>query len=124
MSDLRISEHFSIVEIECRCGCGQNFVDTKLFDMLEAFREFAGGKPMITHSGNRCVEHNKRIGGVPKSKHLKGMAWDGHIRDMSIARLHELAKMAYETGVLKGGLGFYPWGIHIDSGRKHTWMGR
>ena len=124
--DLKISDHFSIPEIECRCGCGQNYVDTKLYEILEEFRFFAGRKPMITHCVNRCKEHNDKYlkyGASPKSRHLTGRAWDGHIRGMSISKLHEIAKKAYEENIISGGLGFYTWGIHIDSGRKRTWMG-
>jgi len=120
---MKITEHFSHDEIVCHCGCGQGYIDFALFDMLEEFRKLAGNNPMITHCVNRCITHNKKIGGAKRSKHLSGRAWDGHVSNVQISKLHEIAKHAYETNLLSGGLGIYDWGIHIDTGSKRTWEG-
>ena len=121
---MKPSKHFSLEEITCRCGCGENNIDPKLYEILEEFRVYCGSFPMITHCVNRCKKHNKDVGGVPKSKHIKGHAWDGHIKGMSVSMLHDLAKAAYNIDVISGGLGFYSWGIHIDTGKKRAWMGK
>lgn len=118
---MKVSEHFSIDEIKCHCGCGQKNIDEVLYDILESFRTYAGNLPMITHCVNRCKSHNEKIGGISNSMHIKGHAWDGHIEGMSINRLHSIALQAYKENILPGGLGLYQWGIHIDTGKKRKW---
>ena len=44
---------------------------------LELVRK-ALGKPIIITSGYRCIELNKRVGGVSTSAHTKGLAVDFH----------------------------------------------
>ena len=125
----KVSEHFSLEEIICRCGCGQAYVDPKLFIILEDFRAYLKNEVgmeihLVTHCVNRCVEHNNKFlgqGASPNSRHLKGRAWDGHGKEITIKKLHKLAKKAHKINILPGGLGFYSWGIHIDSGQKRTW---
>lgn len=118
---MKASKHFSLSEITCRCGCGQVIIDKELYIILEAFREHIGNKRMITHCVNRCVLHNDNVGGVSNSKHIPGKAWDGHVHGLDNEKLHEIAKQAYDEDIISGGLGFYSWGIHIDSGKKRTW---
>ena len=120
---MNVSDNFSKNEIECRCGCGQAIIDKNLYKILEAFRSFNGDKRMITHCVNRCPKHNRISDGVKNSKHVTGRAWDGHTHGMSIDDLHKSAQFAYDKGIISGGLGFYSWGIHIDSGKKRTWKG-
>jgi len=120
---MKPSAHFSLEEISCRCGCGQKIVDPALYKILERFRAFIGDRVMTTHCVNRCEVHNADVGGHPNSPHLTGNAWDGHVKTLSIKQLHKKAKEAYEKNILSGGLGFYRWGIHIDSWRKRTWHG-
>jgi len=119
------SAHFSDAEISCRCDCGQAIVNKQLYIILERFRKLLGDVPMTTHCCNRCEKHNEEIvpPGHPKSKHLTGMAWDGHVRKYSNRQLHKLAKEAYKLNIISGGLGLYRWGIHIDSSKKRMWKG-
>ena len=123
------SEHWSLEEITCRCGCGQAFIDKKLYIILEDFRVFVASEigyevSLVTHCVNRCVEHNNKFlsqGASPNSLHLKGRAWDGHGKGISLRKIKKLAKKAYKQNIISGGLGLYSWGIHIDSGNKRTW---
>lgn len=117
----KVSEHFSLSEATCHCGCGQATIDKKLYEILELFRSYIGDKPMITHCINRCQKHNKNVGGVKNSQHVGGHAWDGHVAGLTTKELHELALSAYKNNILPGGLGLYDWGIHIDSGKKRKW---
>lgn len=47
----------------------------KVVFMLDAARPIVG-KPLRIPSGYRTPEHNKRVGGAPKSAHLDGLAVD------------------------------------------------
>lgn len=120
---MKLSKHFDKeTEWMCKCGCEQCFVNRPLLAMAEKFREFVD-KPVIVHCVNRCEKHNDNVGGARNSLHLKGIAMDCHVRDMSVRELHKIAQMLHtEDGLFWGGLGYYPsWGIHFDVGRFRTW---
>jgi len=55
-------------------GSGQ-FMDETFLSMLEQARAEAN-IPFIINSGYRTQKHNKKIGGVKSSSHLKGLAAD------------------------------------------------
>ncbi len=55
-------------------GSGKNMNEEFLY-MLDAARKIYG-KPMRVNSGYRTEEHNKKVGGVSSSSHLKGLAAD------------------------------------------------
>ena len=109
---MKISEHFNDIESRCRCGCGQNIVIPELVSVLEAIRMLSG-RPVIIHCWNRCANHNERVGGVPNSQHITGMAADFHIRNMSIKELHEFILNMHEDKIIPH-VGFYDWGCHVD----------
>ncbi len=73
MGDL--SKNFSKSEFECKCGCGSAKVDPLLIETLQRVRD-AAGSPLMVNSGVRCPAHNKKVGGVPNSQHLRGTAAD------------------------------------------------
>lgn len=50
--------------------------------LLEPLRACCGNKPMHILSGYRCVELNKRVGGVSRSQHLTGEAADIYMADL------------------------------------------
>jgi uncharacterized protein YcbK (DUF882 family) len=123
---MKVSKHFTKEEITCRCGCNQAIIDIDLYEILESFRSYLRDKcgfevRLITHCVNRCVDHNRDVGGVDGSHHVVGSAWDGHGSNISNLKLRRLAKKAYKENIITGGLGFYKWGIHIDSSNKRTW---
>ena len=76
MHSENITEHFTKREMACKCGCDKIEYDPKLLVKLEIVRYMLGGVPIIINSGYRCVKHNKDVGGVPDSQHLKGKAAD------------------------------------------------
>jgi hypothetical protein len=146
----RISKHFIREEVVCRCGCGLDYVYIPFFEnMLEPFRavareEFSEYSVMSTHCVNRCLKHNKAVGGTDEvigkyhkvSFHVPVYvdavtgqlvkrdinAWDGHITRADIQDQHLLAlKHHSREGILNGGLGLYDWGIHIDNGPFRSW---
>ncbi|KUK99309.1 MAG: Peptidase M15A [Parcubacteria bacterium 32_520] len=94
-------------------------IDFRLVDMLEILRKKIGDKPIIVNSGYRCVEYNQKVGGVPESYHLYGMAADVRVPGVAPA---ELLAYAEEVGFL--GLGLYDTFCHLDIRYNYTrWEG-
>ena len=71
---------FKEKELCCKC-CGQlppfarENIEALVENVLDPLRE-RYGKPIIVNSGYRCPKHNKEVGGVKNSQHLKGEAAD------------------------------------------------
>lgn len=84
-------------------------LDFRLLELLEILRGKIGHKPIIVTSGYRCEEYNKKVGGVPRSYHLLGMAADIKVPGMQPA---DLITHAEEVGFL--GLGLYKTFCHLD----------
>lgn len=105
-----LNEHFHRAEFECQCGCGQCGVDVELLTALTKLRKHLNTPVHIT-SGNRCVSHNKIIGGAPDSKHTKGIAADFKCRDFSP---REIADILEEWFPDKYGIGVYSTWVHLD----------
>ena len=67
-------------EFVCRC-CGElppfarANLEALVNEVLDPLRE-AYGKPIVVNSGYRCPKHNKEVGGVNGSQHMKGEAAD------------------------------------------------
>lgn len=72
MGDL--SPHFSRAEFACH-HCGKVELDRTLVARCELLRAMVG-KPMRIVSGYRCPEHNRAVGGAPRSYHRLGQAVD------------------------------------------------
>ena len=76
----QVSENFKRSEFECPCGCGFAAVDVVLLKTLENFRAFLNEEQckvrIIILSGCRCFTHNAKVGGAPKSYHLRGLGVD------------------------------------------------
>lgn len=73
-------KHFNKNEFACKCGgryCGGFPVEIsrRVVGVLDTIREYTG-KPVVVSSGVRCKNHNKSVGGVENSYHLKGRAAD------------------------------------------------
>lgn len=72
--------YFKESEFACRC-CGQlppsvrENVETLVQAVLDPARQVYGG-PVYVNSGYRCAKHNREVGGVPASQHLRGEAAD------------------------------------------------
>ena len=64
-------EEFDSPDIQ---GSGQ-LMDPKLLNMIDEAREIYG-KPIHVNSGYRTEAHNRKVGGVSSSSHLKGLAVD------------------------------------------------
>jgi len=77
------------------------------------------GLPLRVLSAFRSQPYNSSIGGSRQSLHLQFMALDLSPPPGKVKKLHEAA--AAFGGI--GGLGFYPWGIHVDSRRGRARWG-
>lgn len=71
---------FAEKEFKCRC-CGQlppsvrENIQALVDNVLDPARQAFGG-PVYVNSGYRCEKHNKGVGGVANSQHMKGEAAD------------------------------------------------
>ena len=97
----------------CRCGkCEMPAeVEGNLMALVENVLEPAReklGLPIIVNSGYRCERHNKAVGGVANSQHLRGEA-----ADIRCADNKRLAKIIVEAGRFDQ-LIIYPTFIHVS----------
>jgi len=89
----------------------EGFIDSNLVLKLEKLREAVGFKLIIT-SGFRSEKKNKEVGGAKDSLHLKGLAVDIAIENISPSVLYQLIKNAFMirfTGII-----VYPKHVHLD----------
>lgn len=96
-------KHFNINEFESPDlkGSGQ-YMKSEFLDMLDSARELAG-IPFVITSGYRTPEHNKNVGGVSSSSHLKGWAADISCID-SVSR-HKIITSLLRSGFNRIGVG-------------------
>jgi uncharacterized protein YcbK (DUF882 family) len=115
---MKVSKYFEQKEFDCNCGCSQTVHNTELFAVLDDVREHFG-VPVIINSGKRCEAYNKKVGGVPKSQHVEGIAADIVVRGVSPDKVHAYLIGKYPT---KYGIGKYNSFTHIDVRRiKARW---
>jgi len=116
-----ISKNFDKSEFVCKCGCGKYNLNPVLLDALQRLRDYIG-YPIYINSGCRCEKHNKVVGGVKNSLHVRGKAADIRVDELSP---QELAKSAMEIKEFRdGGIGIYTNFVHVDvRGRKARWRG-
>ena len=80
-------KNFKLSEIKCKCGgkyCNGYPVgfSYELLKQLQNIRNHFN-KPVIITSAIRCTTHNKNVGGVKNSKHIKGTAVDFYVKGIS-----------------------------------------
>ena len=112
MNDFRLTEHFGFFELtrtskaeyqelnrrKALCYTGQ--MRSLCIDLLEPVRAHYG-KPVIIHSGYRCYELNKAVGGNANSQHMLGQAVDFHEQELKIIEVNKRLQKLYnalETG--------------------------
>jgi uncharacterized protein YcbK (DUF882 family) len=116
MGDL--TENFSRHEFACKCGCGFDGIDMDLVRSLQVLRDLlpplANGRRrrIMLNSGCRCEAHNRRSGGSPTSRHLRGQAADIRAEGMKPAELYRYACKVRRFE--RGGIGLYPTFLHVD----------
>ena len=112
---------FKEKEFACKC-CGQlpplarENVKALVSEVLDPVREKLG-MPIVVNSGYRCERHNKDVGGVRNSQHLRGEA-----ADVTCADLPRLKALIIENGKFDQ-LITYPTFLHVSykrtGGNRH-----
>ena len=106
---------FSPAEMACR-HCGEGYHWPRFMDALQDARTRVG-RPFRILSAHRCGLHNARVGGAPRSQHLRlavDIALHGHDR-------HGLQSALSRAGF--SGFGLYKTFIHADLGPARLWYG-
>jgi uncharacterized protein YcbK (DUF882 family) len=110
-ADVKITEHFKVKEFACKDGSPIVFVDEYLAVLLEILRDTIK-KPVIVTSGYRTPEHNKKVGGAKYSFHMRGMAADIIVKDMTPK---EVAKELDKLVPNSCGIIVYKSWVHFDT---------
>ena len=110
--DGRVSKHFRVREFASKDGADKVLIDDDLVTLLENIREAAGGKAVTINSGYRSPAHNKAVGGVANSQHVKGTAADIVVEGTDPLTVGQIAE--YLLGD-RGGIGVYQTFTHVDT---------
>ncbi len=108
--------YFEMKEFACKC-CGQlppsaeQNLQALVEHVLDPARERLG-MPITVNSGYRCLAHNKAVGGVKNSQHLKGEA-----ADITCADNKRLAEIIEQLGNFDQ-LIVYPTFLHVSYKRQ------
>ena len=108
----KVSKHFRVREFASKDGADKVLIDDDLVKLLENIREASGGKSVTINSGYRSPEHNKAVGGVSNSQHVKGTAADIVVADTDPLTVGQIAEYYLNT---KGGIGVYKSFTHVDT---------
>lgn len=113
INNIKIAKNFTLNEFQCPC-CKRVMVHPKLLSMLQKLRDLTKG-PLYITSGYRCKSENRRVGGVPNSYHLYGMAADVYSKTVTLDNLLDLAAEVGFTGI-----GYYRFKgfLHLDIREK------
>jgi len=124
---MKLTENFSLQEFDCKDGTPvpQQFVkNVKLLaEQLQTLRDYIKEPVMITGSGYRTPEHNKRVGGAVNSQHLTASGADINAKNYTPRQLSKIIeKLIREKKMLQGGIGVYKGFVHYDiRGTKARW---
>lgn len=109
--------------MRCRGNGSVHKIDRRLIDLIDNIQDHFGADTVEIISGYRSPEFNQRLkqeghNVASESLHMKGMAADIHIDEIS-----EEAVWKYVKSLGVGGAGVYPCYdfVHIDVGRKAVW---
>jgi len=113
-------KHFKPEEFLCRCGCGEVVIDSRVLDILEKLRKHLK-KPVVINSAYRCVKHNRAIGGVPGSAHIRGYAVD--IKALHSATRHRIIDFLLKEGIQRVGVAssFVHFDVDPDKPKPALW---
>jgi uncharacterized protein YcbK (DUF882 family) len=94
----------------------------KLAQNLEVIRSYFN-LPIKINSGWRSEAHNRKIGGVKNSAHVKGNAADIVIKGKTPGEVQNAIEILIKAGkISEGGIGKYPNFTHYDiRGKKARW---
>lgn len=110
---------FSPSELSCKCGgrfCnGAYWHDATFLDALQKLRDDIN-RPLHISSGHRCSRWNARVGGAPKSRHLKIAV------DILLAGHNRFVLRDAAIGLGFNGIGMARSFLHLDRrGQSANW---
>ena len=119
---MQLTDNFNKIEFESKDGSSMPDEVLRnielLCEQLQIIRDYTGLSITI-NSGYRSPEHNKSIGGVSNSQHVKGKAADIVIDGMKPSDTYALIEYLNDKGLIKiGGLGHYNTFTHVDIREK------
>lgn len=119
-----ISKYFKLSEFRSKDGADfpQDVLQNlqKLVVNLDTIREEIG-LPIQVNSGYRSTAHNKKISGAKNSYHVKGLASDLSVKDISPNALKEIIVGLMDSGkITAGGVKAYVTFVHYDIRGKKT----
>lgn len=106
-------KHFKKEEFTCKCGCRSNNMNLEVVKVADEIRSHFG-KPAIVNSGYRCTKHNKNVGGVSNSRHLKGKAIDLYVKGINGQTLLAYTRKLVNQGKLRYTYFIAGDAVHID----------
>lgn len=90
----------------------------QLAQNIQVIRDNAG-VPIGINSGYRSPSHNRKVGGVPNSEHVKGKAGDLSPKGITPKKLYDIIiKLINDGKIYNGGVGLYDTFVHYDIGGK------
>ena len=105
-----LANNFKVREFLCPC-CGEEGIkDVLVWHLQNAHDCLPKNRVMIVTSGYRCQAHNKQVGGVDDSAHMKGLAAD--IKFDDVAHKFMLMRAFLDVGFRR--IGIYESFIHVD----------
>ena len=111
-ADKKVSKNFRLREFASKDGADEVLIDDDLLKLLENIRAEAGGKAITINSGYRSPAHNKAVGGVANSQHVKGTAADIVVEDTDPLTVGQIAEYLLDD---RGGIGVYQTFTHVDT---------
>lgn len=111
----RLTQHFKAEEFRCKDGTKEFLWAIELLEVLETIRNHFN-EPVIINSGYRTPTWNTRVGGAKNSYHVKGMAADIRVKNVSPEKV---AKFASEYMKNHGGVICYTNFVHVDVREKY-----
>lgn len=110
----KIGQHFKVKEFACHDGSQVVFIDDYLVSVLDTLRNQVG-KPVHINSGYRTPTRNKAVDGAKYSYHMRGMAADIRVNEISPKEIaNKLNKIVpNECGII-----VYNGWVHIDTRTK------
>lgn len=97
----------------------------ELAENVQVIRDYLGVSINI-NSGYRSLAHNKRIGGVANSSHVKGKASDLSSKKATPRQIYNaILELIKQGKIYNGGVGLYDTFVHYDiDGNGRRWDNR
>lgn len=119
--ETKVGSCFKLKEFQSKDGSNKLKLSPKLIELIECIKKKID-RPLIVTSGYRTPEHNKKVGGTPKSTHVTGKGADiksgkkeGGLDPKSDDEVAKAAEECFKELKIKGGLGRYKDGhVHVD----------